>query len=183
MSAMDSKHLSSSQVQTGNGNSDEPHSADHTDQDSIASNNADESTMEPFDDYKHKIEQLLATIGLHEFSIEPIQHGLNFNNCVYALNSLTDTTKNCILRVSINEEISDSDGKHVTLDDDNAVLNFLKHKLPVPQVINYSATTDNVLEAAYTIQTKIPGETSISKTATSTTINSRILIFQTLKRT
>ena len=38
------------------------------------------------------------------------------------------------------------------------MLGYLKDKLPVPQIKAYSLTADNVLEAAYTIQTRIEGQ-------------------------
>lgn len=41
--------------------------------------------IEPFQDYKAKIDQLLADIGLGSFSSEALQHDNKFINCVYAL--------------------------------------------------------------------------------------------------
>ena len=38
------------------------------------------------------------------------------------------------------------------------VLEYLKDKLPVSRIKAYSITTDNILDTAYTVQTRIPGE-------------------------
>lgn len=126
------------------------------DADSIASSEI--STMETFDEYKLKIEQLLNSIGLGGFSIEAIQHGYSFINCVYALTSIHDPSEQYIVRVAINGDIRESDGKQQTLESDIAVLDYLQDKLPVPRIKAYSITADNVLNAAYTVQTRVPGE-------------------------
>ena len=128
----------------------------HSDGESIASDELEE--MEPFDTYQTKIEQLLHNIGFEEFLIEALQHGYNFNNCVYALTSSSNPEERYILRVPIDGAIRDLDGRHERLESEIAVLDFLKDRLPVPRVKAYSLTTDNVLEAAYTLQTRILGE-------------------------
>lgn len=131
---------------------------DHSDNDSVASDESEASVMEPFEDYKLKIQQLLHEIGLKESSIDAIQHGYGYMNCVYALTSLKDPNEQYILRVAIDGDIRDSDGRHDTMENDIILLGYLKDKLPVPRVKAYSTTAEYVLEAAYTVQTKIPGE-------------------------
>ena len=132
--------------------------SDHSDEHSVVSDDSDISAMEPFDSYKTKIEQLLDTIGFHDISIEALQHGYGFMNCVYALTSLQDPAEQLVLRVAIDGAIRESDGRHETLENDIAVLAYLNDKLPVPRIKAYSVTADNVLGAAYTIQTRVPGE-------------------------
>ena len=134
------------------------HFNDRSDKQSNMSCNSGGSEMEPFDSYKTKIDQLLDSIGYKDFAIEPIQYGYGFQNCVYALSSPQDPTEQLILRVAIDGFIGESDGRHETLGNDVALLQYLKGRLPVPRIKAYSLTTDNELEAAYTIQTRIPGE-------------------------
>lgn len=124
---------------------------------SVSSDESDGSVIEPFADYKIKIEQLLDSIGLQEFDIEVIQHGYDFMNCVYALTS-SHATEQYILRVATGGFIRESDGRHETVENEVVILGHLRDKLPVPRIKAYSLTTDNALEAAYTIQTKIAGE-------------------------
>ena len=124
----------------------------------IASSDSTESCMEPFDDYNVKVTQLLDSIGFHDFTVQEIQHGYGFMNCVYRLTSSTNCTEQYILRVAIDGSINESDGKHETLENDIALLEYLGDKLPVPRIKTYSLTADNILEAAYTIQTMIPGQ-------------------------
>ncbi|KAL8723568.1 MAG: hypothetical protein Q9181_007261, partial [Wetmoreana brouardii] len=128
-----------------------------SDGESVASGESDGSVMEPFDEYKAKIEQLLDSIGLKDFSIDVIQRGYSFMNCVYALTS-SDGIDQYILRVAINGCMRDSDGRHETLENDVVVLGYLEDKLPVPHIKAYSLTADNVLGAAYTVQTRILGQ-------------------------
>ncbi len=139
-------------------NADNDDHSNHSDNESVASDESDDSPMEPFEDYKLKIQQLLEDIGLTDFSIEPIQHGYGYMNCVYALTSLQDPTEQYILRVAIDGFIRESDGRHETIENDIVLLGYLKDKLPVPRIKAYSTTEDDVLNKAYTIQTRIPGE-------------------------
>ena len=131
--------------------------ANHSDGDSVASDDSEGSVMEPFHDYKIKIEELLDSLGMKGFSVEVIQHGFDFMNCVYSLTS-SDDTEQYILRVATGGFIRESDGRHETVENEVLILGYLKDKLPVPRIKAYSLTTDNALEAAYTIQTHIPGE-------------------------
>lgn len=141
------------------GNADNVDHSDHdSDHESIASDESDDSPMEPFEEYEPKIQQLLQAIGLPDFSIAAIQHGYGYMNCVYALTSLRDPTEQYILRVAIDGFIRDSDGRHETMENDIVLLAYLKDRLPVPRIKAYSTTEDNVLHRAYTIQTRIPGE-------------------------
>ena len=124
---------------------------------SVASDGSDESVMEAFDNYKAKIGQLLGDIGLRDYKIEVIQHGYNFMNCVYALTS-SKSTEQYILRVTHGGFHRESDGKHETVENEIVLLGSLNDKLPVPRIKAYSLTRDNPLEAAYTVQTRITGE-------------------------
>lgn len=123
---------------------------------SIASGCSDDSEMEPFSDYLPKIEQLLSSIGLDGFIAEPLQHGYTFQNCVYALKNPHNDEEQYILRVPICP--LEADGKVVAIENDAALLGHLADKLPVPRVKAYSTTNDNALNAAYTVQTRLPGE-------------------------
>ena len=132
--------------------------ADATDNQSFESDGSNGSFMELFDTYNIKVRQLLASINLRDFSIEVIQHGYHYINCVYGLKSSRDPAERYILRVAIKGAIRESDGRHETIENDIAVLGYLRDRLPVPRIMAYSATTDNVLEAAYTVQTRIQGD-------------------------
>jgi len=83
----------------------------HSDNESVASDESGGSVMESFEDYRVKIQQLLKDIGLTDFSIDAIQHGYGYMNCVYALTSLQDPTEQYILRVAIDGFIRESDGR------------------------------------------------------------------------
>ncbi|KAI4200272.1 MAG: hypothetical protein LQ350_004020 [Teloschistes chrysophthalmus] len=70
---------------------------DDCDRESIASEDFDDSVMEPFDDYKPKIQCLLNDIGLPDCEAEVIQHGYQYQNCVYALKSPRTTDEQYVL--------------------------------------------------------------------------------------
>jgi len=127
-----------------------------SDNESIASGCSDDSEMEPFSDYLPKIEQLLSNIGLDGFIAEPLQHGYTFQNCVYALKNPHNDEEQYILRVPICP--LDVNGKVVAIENDAALLGHLADKLPVPRVKAYSTTNDNALNTAYTVQTRLPGQ-------------------------
>lgn len=114
------------------------------------------SEMEPFEEHLPKIEQLLASIGLDGFSVESLQHGYTFQNCVYALKNPLNDKEQYILRVPVLPD--EEDGKCVAIDNDVALLGLLADKLPVPRVKAYSATADNAIEKPYTVQTRLPGQ-------------------------
>ncbi|KAL8937236.1 MAG: hypothetical protein Q9216_004528 [Gyalolechia sp. 2 TL-2023] len=128
-------------------------SEEHDDDASIAS---DESEMERFEDYKPKIDDLLHSIGLTDFSVSEIQHGYSFQNCVYALTSCIDPTEQYILRLPVLPELED-DGICQEIESNVALLGYLRNKLPVPAIKAWSSRSDNVLEKPYTIQTRLPG--------------------------
>ena len=132
--------------------------ADATDNQSVESDDSDGSLMEFFDTYRLKIKQLLTSINLKNFSIEVIQHGYDYINCVYGIKSSRDPAERYVLRVAIKGVIRESDGRHATIENDIAVLGYLRDRLPVPRIKAYSATIDNILEAAYTVQTRIQGD-------------------------
>ncbi|KAG7008328.1 hypothetical protein G7Y79_00006g019480 [Physcia stellaris] len=136
------------------------HQIDYLNDQDVASNGSDDSEnfiIEPFNEYKIKIAQLLNEIGLERFAIEPLQHGYDFENCVYALTSDQDPAEQYILRVANNPYIPEPGGRCKAIENDVAVLNYLHHKLPVPRVRAYCSTKENVLELPYTVQTRIPG--------------------------
>ncbi|KAI4090970.1 MAG: hypothetical protein LQ339_008217 [Xanthoria mediterranea] len=118
----------------------------------------EEEVIEPFEDYKPKIEQLLLSIGFCDFDIEALQHDLHFSNCVYALTSLTKPEEKYILRVPVCPDLREDDGVCEAIINDAALLGHLADQLPVPRVVAYSATKDNVLGEPYTLQTCLPGE-------------------------
>ena len=83
-------------------NSEEsPDLVDQSEEQSNASCDSGGSEMEPFDTFKTKIYQLLDSIGYRDLTIEPIQHGYGFQNCVYALGSIQNPTERLNLRVAI----------------------------------------------------------------------------------
>ena len=122
---------------------------------SVASDESDCSVMESFDDYKLKIEQLLESVGLGNYIIDVIQHGYDFMNSVYSLTS-PQNAEQYILRVATGGFFSE--GRHETVEKEVILLGYLKDRLPVPRIKAYSLTADNPLDAAYTVQTRIPGE-------------------------
>ncbi|KAL8670502.1 MAG: hypothetical protein Q9224_007666, partial [Gallowayella concinna] len=125
------------------------------DRDNASVSSAD-SDMEPFEDYKSHIGQLLHDSEFAGFTISPIQHGYSYQNCVYGLTSPNDTEEQYILRIPVLPELDD-DGRCEDIENDAALLDFLDGKLPVPRVKTFCSTNDNVLEKPYTIQTRLPG--------------------------
>ena len=123
---------------------------------SIASTASEDSVIEPFPEYKMKIETLLIDIGLPNFAIEELHHGLTFQNCVYALTSLSKVDERYVLRVPNCPDFRD-DGRCEAIENDASLLAYLQDKLPVPRVKAYSTTQDNALNAPYTVQTMISG--------------------------
>lgn len=133
----------------------EDQSADVSDDESIAS---EDSEMEPFEDYKKKIEQVLTSLDMTNFDIEPIHHGYTFENNVYALTSLEDPAEQYILRVPVVPDFRESDGKCEAIENDAFFLNFIQGKLPVPKVKSFCSTKDNALEAPFGVQSRLPGQ-------------------------
>ena len=133
---------------------------DRLNEQSINCDESDESegsVMEPFDEYKVKVVQLLNTLGFESFTIEPLQHGYDFENRVYTLTSDQDPAEQYILRVANNPYIPEPGGRCTAIENDVVVLKYLHHKLPVPRVRAYCSTKENILELPYTVQTRIPG--------------------------
>ena len=128
----------------------------HQDSDQM-SVTSDASEMEPFEEYKQKLEKLLEDLKFPECSIESIQHGYEFQNCVYALTALADPTAQFILRVPEGGPFDKND-RCPEIEDSVCVLNFLKDRLPVPEIKTFSATPDNSLESPYTVQTRLAGQ-------------------------
>lgn len=132
----------------------------HDDPDKMSVSSED-SEMEPFAEYRAKIDELLANIGLAGFCIEPLHHGYTYQNCVYALTSSKDPTEQYILRVPVVPDYQESDGKCQAIENDASLLNYLQGKLPVPRIIIFSATKDNPLEAPFVVQTRLPGQSLV----------------------
>ena len=126
-----------------------------SDQMSVAS---DASDIERFEDYKPKLKRLLEDLKFPECSIESLQHGYSFQNCVYALTSLAEPTDQYIVRVPGFDK--ENEERCSEIDDGVCVLNYLKDKMPVPvpKIITFSATPDNSIENPYTIQTRLAGQ-------------------------
>ncbi|KAL9005548.1 MAG: hypothetical protein Q9188_001673 [Gyalolechia gomerana] len=130
------------------------HASEERDDDvSVAS---EDTEMEPFEDYKSKIDELLRKIGFANFAVSDLQHGYEYQNCVYALTSWTDPLERYVLRVPGLPEL-DVEGICQEIENDVALLGYLSDKLPVPIIKAYSSSIDNVLEKPYTIQTRLPG--------------------------
>ena len=115
-----------------------------------------DSEMTPFEDYKPRIEKLLLGTDLVGFTISVLQHGYNWENCVYALTSLEDSEEKYVLRIPNLPDIDD-DGKCEEIEGAAALLEFLPGKLPVPRIKIFCSTEDNALEKPYMIQTRLPG--------------------------
>ena len=128
-----------------------------SDNESIASVASELSEMEPFPQYLPKIERLLSDIGLFGFSVEVLQHGYSFQNCVYALKSSRDDKEQYVLRIPVCSDLWETDEKCVAIENDVTILAFLIDKLPVPRVKAYSTTKENALNAPFTVQTRLPG--------------------------
>ncbi len=132
---------------------DDPHDSDDQENESVSS--ADSETA-PFEDYKPQIEKLLLGTDLVGCKISVLQHGYDWQNCVYALTSPEDAKERYVIRVPVLSEI-DNDGRCEEIEKDAALLGFLAGKLPVPSLKTFCSTNDNVLEKPYTIQKRLPG--------------------------
>ena len=123
---------------------------------SIAS---DDSEMEPFSVYLPRIKRLLRDIGLEGLTVEPIQHGYDFENCVYALKSSSIEEKQYILRVPVFlSSRKFDDDRYLPVLNSVALLNSLAKTLTVPRVKAYSATKDNALEMPFMVQARLSGQ-------------------------
>ncbi|KAL8769048.1 MAG: hypothetical protein Q9209_004834 [Squamulea sp. 1 TL-2023] len=130
---------------------------DDRDDQSVVSTDSGDSIMEPFEVYKPKVEQLLHDIGLTNCHIEVLQHGHNFQNCVYALTTPSTPEDKYVLRVPVDPDLREEDGVCEAIINDAALLAYIADKLPVPRVIAYSATGKNALGTPFTVQTRLPG--------------------------
>ncbi|KAL8863137.1 MAG: hypothetical protein Q9178_000511 [Gyalolechia marmorata] len=106
------------------------------------------SEIEPFAEYKPRIEELLRSIGLVGFAIEEIQHGYQYQNCVYGLSSSNDALEHYVIRIPVLPDLDD-DGKCEAIENDVVLLDYLADKLPVPGVRAYESTKANVLHKPY----------------------------------
>ena len=119
---------------------------------------SDDSEMEPFDMYLPKIEQLLKDIDFHDFSVEVLQHGYSYQNCVYALKPCSGDEEQYILRVPVCPDMDDTDSRCQAILNNVALLGYLADKMPVPRVKAFSAKKDNSLGAPFELQTRLPGQ-------------------------
>ena len=115
-----------------------------------------DSEMEPFAEYKPRIEELLRSIGLVGFAIEEIQHGYQYQNCVYGLASSDDPSEHYVIRIPVLPDLDD-DEKCEAIENDAVLLEYLADKLPVPGVRTYDSTKANVLHKPYSIQSRLSG--------------------------
>ncbi|KAL8791341.1 MAG: hypothetical protein Q9195_005960 [Heterodermia aff. obscurata] len=146
-----SEHLSE-ELETSQSSND----FEASDDESITS---DDSDMESFSAYLSKIEQLLRDIGLDGFTVESIQHGYDFENCVYALKSCSVEEEQYILRVPVFLSSKDfDDDRYLPVLNSVTVLNSLAEALIVPRVKAYSATKDNALGKPFMVQAMLPGQ-------------------------
>ena len=132
-----------------------------SDTESVASGSSNDSEMEPFEDYLPKIEILLDDIGLHGFSVQPLHHGYQYMNCVYALTSPKDEKERYVLRIPncpVFEDATADYERCPAILNDAACLNYLADKLPVPRVKAYCATRENALSVPFTVQTMLLGQ-------------------------
>ncbi|KAL8651004.1 MAG: hypothetical protein Q9210_003497 [Variospora velana] len=130
---------------------------DETDErDENESITSDESEMESFEDYRPKIDKLIQSIGLTDFTVSTIQHGYQYQNCVYSMISCSIPTEEYILRVPGLPDL-DEGGVCKAVENDAALLRYLSNKLPVPNIKAFCPTSDNALEKPYIIQTRLPG--------------------------
>ena len=129
------------------------------------SNTAMGCDIEQFPSYKLKLEQLLISLGLADYAIDEIQHGYTYENRVYRLTRIpipeqrdtSVTEQKYILRVPNCPHFEQDDGICQAIVNDVALMKYLSTRLPVqlPRVKAYSAATNNILEAPFTIETQI----------------------------
>ena len=123
------------------------------------SETSDPPEMEPFEDYKIKLEGLLSDIGFPQCSIRSIQHGFEYQNCVYSLTSLENPDEQFIIRVPGQGSFDENtDTTCPDIETGVCILKFLGDKLLVPQVEAFSATPKNSLGRPYVIHTRLTGE-------------------------
>ena len=121
--------------------------------------------IEDFSSYKLKIKQLLTSLGLTDYAIDVIQHGSTYENCVYRLTRIpmpeqrdaSVTEQKYILRVPNCPFFERDDGICQALVSDVALMMYLSTRLPLqlPRTKAYSAATNNILKAPFTIETQI----------------------------
>ena len=158
----DSSNLNESELEKSKyrseelGTSQKDNISETSDDESIAS---DDSEMEPFPTYLPKIEQLLRDIGLEGLTVESIQHGYDFENCVYALKPSNSEEEQYILRVPVflSSRKFDED-RYLPVLNSVALLNSLAETVTVPRVKAYSATKENALGKPFMVQARLRGQ-------------------------
>ena len=136
----------------------------------------------PFSDCLPEIADLLKGIGFHGFSIESLQHGPVFQNCVYALGS-EDGQEQYVLRVPVKPKFRESDQICEAILNEVSLLGYLMDNLsvPTPRVKAYSATTGNALQAPFSIQTRLPGKSLDKEYASLSQTNKLVVADQVIE--
>ncbi|KAF7954024.1 uncharacterized protein EAE97_001422 [Botrytis byssoidea] len=106
--------------------------------------------QEPFVTYKHKIIQLCHNLGLGEPSKIERMRGGSFNR-VICLSLPSKDNQDYVLRIPRNLDTNESTRDQV------AVLHYLAPLMPVPAVLAFDSTSDNVIGRPYILQEKLKG--------------------------
>ncbi|KAF7902261.1 hypothetical protein EAF00_002164 [Botryotinia globosa] len=106
--------------------------------------------QEPFVTYKHKIIQLCHDLGLGEPSKIERMRGGSFNRVV-CLSLPSKDNQDFVLRIPRNLHANES------MRDQVAILHYLAPLMPVPAVVAFDSTSDNVIGLPYILQGKLKG--------------------------
>ncbi|KAF7910214.1 uncharacterized protein EAE98_012169 [Botrytis deweyae] len=106
--------------------------------------------QEPFVTYKQKIIQLCHDLGLGEPSKVERMRGGSFNRVV-CLSLPSKDNQDHVLRIPRNLDTNESTRDQV------AVLHYLAPLMPVPAVVAFDSTSDNVIGRPYILQEKLKG--------------------------
>ncbi|TGO16996.1 hypothetical protein BPAE_0457g00060 [Botrytis paeoniae] len=106
--------------------------------------------QEPFVTYKHKIIQLCHDLGLDKPSKIERMRGGSFNRVV-CLSLPSKDNQDYVLRIPRNLDTNESTRDQV------AILHYLAPLMPVPAVVAFDSTSDNVIGRPYILQEKLKG--------------------------
>ncbi|TGO88811.1 hypothetical protein BPOR_0140g00030 [Botrytis porri] len=106
--------------------------------------------QEPFVTYKHKIIQLCHDLDLGEPSKIERMRGGSFNRVV-CLSLPSKDNQDYVLRIPRNLDTNESTRDQV------AILHYLAPLMPVPAVVAFDSTSDNVIGRPYILQGKLKG--------------------------
>lgn len=108
---------------------------------------------EPFETYRLKVQQLCRSIGFGEAVVEWMSGG-----CFNRVSKLTLTSgEQCVLRVP--RDINPGPVSHAqNVKDQVGIISFAAPLIPVPGVLAYDTTTDNIIKSPYIIQKLAPGQ-------------------------